>query len=223
MVASLADLFIRGGGNPADVGDMADPHDVGQLAEPLRSRIYTVIQDAPNNGLTLVSGRRSPWQQYLLRAGRVGASLAFNRNYPGVPRTAIPYSSEHQKGKAADMGGTAMSWLSQNRTRYGLARTVSSESWHYEAIGTPTARILPYPGSEPKEPFTVAQYEEIMKRLDAIQAELKAAKTRDEDWMQPTTVRVRELKESLEEGGTIDKNRLEPTTRRVRELHEKAF
>jgi hypothetical protein len=207
----------------ADIGKFADPHDVGELAEPLRSRIYTVIQDAPNNGLVLVSGRRSPWQQYLLRVERVGSSRAFNRNYPGVPRTALPYRSQHQQGLAADMGGTAMSWLSQNRTRYGLARTVSSENWHYEAVGTPTARILPYPGSEPEEPFTVAQYEEIMARLDRIEKELAAAKTRDGDWMEPTAKRVRELKESLEEGGTIDKNRLEPTTRRVRELHEKAF
>jgi hypothetical protein len=69
----------------------------------------------------------------------------------------------------------------------------------------------------------VAQYEEIMARLDRIEKELAAAKTRDGDWMEPTAKRVRELKESLEEGGTIDTNRLEPTTRRVRELHDKAF
>jgi hypothetical protein len=202
---SLADNFVMLGGQRADVGRLANPKDVGELVEPLRSRIYTVIQDAPNHGLVLVSGHRSPWQQYLLRVGRVGASRAFNRNYPGYPRTAIPYSSQHQKGLAADMGGTALEWLYENRTAYGLAKTVSSELWHYEAVGTPTRRIIPYPGSTPvEEEFTVdaeakAAFTAIEKQNAAQLAWMLRMEARIEeletDRWKPTTIRARELVE----------------------------
>jgi hypothetical protein len=210
---------------PTDVGVFADPRDVGELAEPLRSRIYTAINHAPTRGLVLVSGKRSPWQQYLLRVGRVGASRAFNPNYPGSPRTALPYRSNHQRGTAADMGGRELGWLIANETRYGLARTVSSENWHFEAVGTPTAIITPYPGStpaEPEEPFTVAQFEEIMAHLTEIETRVERIegkqREQSDSWLKPTTERVRELKESLEDGGTIDNNRLKPTTQRVRRI-----
>jgi hypothetical protein len=229
-VATLAETFVRLGGRPQDVGRTADSHSVAALAEPLRSRIYTVIQDAPGHGLSVSSGYRTPWQQYMLRAERVGAARAFDRNYPGYPRTAIPYSSEHQKGKAADMGGTALQWLIDHEREYGLERTVRGERWHFEATRTPTRRIIPYPGSrpgepvEPKEPFTVAQYETIMKELGEIREALSRIgarqKEQGEDWLAPTRKDVRELHEDLHEDGTIDKDRLEPTTRRGRETRE---
>jgi hypothetical protein len=123
------------------------------------------------------------------------------------------------------MGGRDLSWLIRNERSYGLERTVPKEDWHFQNTRTPTRRIIPYPGGlgqQLEEPFTVAQYETIMAELAAIRKELAAAKVRDEDWMKPTTVRVRELSESLNDGGTIDKDRLEPTARRVRELWEHA-
>lgn len=152
-----------------------DPKDVGALKEPLRSRIYTVIRDAPNGGLVLVSGARSPWQQYLLRVQRVGAALAFDRRYPGSPRTAIPYSSNHQKGLAADMGGRDLGWLIAQESRYGLARTVRSENWHFEAVGAPIVRIIPYPGSTPDpEEFTVDA--EARARFEALEHDVSEIK-----------------------------------------------
>lgn len=199
MVSSIA---------AADRNVFWDPHDVGALKEPLRSRIYTAIQDAPNNGLALVSGARSPWQQYLLRVERVGASRAFNRNYPGSPRTAIPYSSNHQKGLAADMGGRDLGWLIAQESRYGLARTVRSENWHFEAVGSPIVRIIPYPGGlgEQLEEFTVdaearAEFEALKHDVSLIKGGLM------------------KMQAFLDEA---EKDRLEPTTRRVRELWEHA-
>lgn len=195
---------------PEDIGVFADPKDVGQLAEPLRSRIYTAILDCNahfgREALVLVSGRRSPWQQYLLRRERVGAALAFDRRYPGSPRTAIPYTSQHQKGLAADMGGEGLSWLIAHESRYGLARTVSGERWHEEAVGNPIARIVPYPGSTPqKESFTVdaearAEFEALKKDVSLIKGGLMKMQA----WLDDA-----------------EKNRFEPTTRRGREVWEK--
>lgn len=200
---SLASTFVQLGGRPEDVERYTDPKDIGELAEPLRSRIWTVVQDAPNHGLVLVSGRRSPWQQYLLRAERVGQARAFDRDYPGNPRTAIPYSSHHQTGTAADMGGTALSWLVANERRYGLARTVSSERWHFEASGTPTTRILPYGGPTEQE-FTVdseakAAFANVNAKLDKAIQGLLLLTSRVEELerirFKPTTIRCRELVE----------------------------
>jgi len=232
-VATLAETFVRLGGRPGDVGRTADSHSVGALAEPLRSRIYTAMHDAPTGGLSVSSGYRTPWQQFLLRAERVGASRAFNRAYPGYPRTAIPYSSEHQKGLAADMGGRELQWLIDHERDYGLERTVSSERWHFEATRTPTRRIIPYPGSrpappaEPEEPFTVAQYEQIMSELQEIREALSRIGTRQkeqgEDWLAPTRKDVREMHDYMDPtaAGDLDDDRLRPTTKRVREIWEK--
>lgn len=202
---SLADNFVALGGQREDVDRLADPKDVGELVEPLRSRIFTVIHDA-NGGLVLVSGHRSPWQQYMLRVERVGAARAFDRNYPGSPRTAIPYSSQHQKGLAADMGGTALYWLRDHAAEYGLKRTVASELWHYEAVGTPTRRIIPFGGPFADEEFTV-------------DAEAKAAFTAIEEqnaaqlaWMMRMEARIEQL----------EKDRWKPTTSRVRKLADAA-
>lgn len=128
---------------PGDVGDFADPHDMSLLAEPLRSRLWTMFKDCPQP-MRLVSGMRSPWQQWLLRHERCPGHEFDMRACPGNPVTAIPYSSQHQKGLAADMGGTGMGWCLQRLADYGLARTVSSELWHVEARGTPKIRIHPY-------------------------------------------------------------------------------
>jgi hypothetical protein len=208
---SLADNFVKLGGQRADVGRLANPKDVGELVEPLRSRIYTAMQDAPGHGLVLVSGHRSPWQQYLLRVGRVGARNAFNRNFPGYPRTAIPYSSQHQKGLAADEGGTALEWLYEHRKEYGLAKTVSSELWHYEAVGIPTRRIIPYPGSVPaEEAFNMDdEARKAFAQVNAELAELKSWAMRHEaafddardKWWKTTAARVRVM---LEHAGIKD-------------------
>src|SRR3954452_629509 len=117
---------------PQDVDVFYDAHDISVLVEPLRSRIYTAMQDAPHDQpLVIVSGRRSPWQQYLLRVGRVGAAHAFDSRFKGSPETALPYHSHHQLGTAVDMGGYGLGWLQRHRAEYGLGLTVSGEDWHF--------------------------------------------------------------------------------------------
>lgn len=129
--------------------DYADPRSVAELAEPLRSRIAQVIHDAPTGGLVLVSGRRSPYQQWLIRHERCPGREC-DPGCKGKPVTALPGKSKHQQGKAADMGGRELDWLIAHESAYGLARTVPSERWHFEAVGTPSVPIAPF--GQPAKP-----------------------------------------------------------------------
>ena len=150
--------------------ERSNPRDVGALDEPLRSRIWTAIQDAPNDGLVLVSGLRDPGRQWDLRHERCRGREC-DPSCKGYPVTAVPAKfingqwvggSRHQRGEAADMGGRDLDWLIRNRFKYGLGLTVKSENWHFEASGTdsrarvripnPTVRIIPYGGKEPAKP-----------------------------------------------------------------------
>jgi hypothetical protein len=137
-----------------DRGVYANPRDLSVIAEPLRSIIYTAIEDCPYS-LWLNSGLRSPWQQYLLRVGRCGAAMAFDSDCKGNPTTALPYRSKHQQGTAVDMAGVGLSWLIAHRAEYGLGLTVPGENWHFEVVGSPTRRILRYPGTAPLPPPTL--------------------------------------------------------------------
>lgn len=110
----------------------ADPRDVGELAEPLRSRVAQLIGDAPGDGLLLVSGMRSPYQQWLLRHERCPGQEC-DRACRGRPLTAVPYASRHQRGEAADLGGRALRWAGTRASDYGLVRPVPGEPWHFEA------------------------------------------------------------------------------------------
>lgn len=148
----------------------SDPTSVAELHEPLRSRVAQAIHDAPvrtkaatGTALTLflVSGKRTDYMQWLLRHQRVPAGQECNSAYPGVPLTAVPGHSHHRNIAAdiaaADLGGSALDWLAAHEAEYGLKRTVPSERWHFEAVGTPTRKITPFDGSSvvvPKwEPF----------------------------------------------------------------------
>lgn len=128
-----------------------DSHDLSVIAEPLRSRIYTMMRDCPSSTY-VVSGRRSPWQQYLLRVGRVGADHAFNSNFKGDPTTALPYRSHHQDGTAIDMGGPGLNWMIAHRHDYGLELTVPGENWHFEVEAPSQVRIINYPGGPATPP-----------------------------------------------------------------------
>jgi hypothetical protein len=141
-----------------------DPHDVSQLEEPLRSRVAQAIHDAPMHGIVPVSLRRTPDMQYDLRAERVGVANVFRFPPKGDPVTAVPAvrnpdgswgpGSNHQKGRAADLGGRDMGWLHAHtgghgdrdgRNDYGLFLAVPSESWHFEAsTSEPLKPIAPF-------------------------------------------------------------------------------
>ena len=142
----------------------SNPKAVAELAEPLRSRISQAIADAPGQGLTLVSGYRDSGRQWDLRHERCPGREC-STSCKGYPVTARPGTSKHEKRLAADMGGRALSWLIANREAYGLALTVRSENWHFEADARdartgrvhnrPTRTIRPFNTTPPPRPVPV--------------------------------------------------------------------
>lgn len=176
----------------------SDPKAIAELAEPLRSRVHTLIEDCPWPGeLGLVSGLRDPGTQWDLRLARVGLANIWRFPPKGNPTTAVPArwnpatqqwegGSNHQRGTAADLGGTerAMAWWSRVRESYGLARTVTRERWHAEANGRdvltgrrhdrPTVTIRPY--GEPTTPITPTPDPEDIDVTKAAELEDRIAK-----------------------------------------------
>lgn len=131
----------------------ANPRNVAELAEPLRSRVAKLIADAPRGGLLLVSGRRTPYQQWLLRHDRVPGREC-DPLAKANPPTAVPGRSKHQSGLAADLGGLDLDWAGARAMHYGLSRPVRGEPWHFEPTpGNPTLTIPQWPHAAPA-PFT---------------------------------------------------------------------
>lgn len=128
--------------------EYANPRDLAQVQEPLRSRLWTAQQDAPRGGLILVSGKRTDWQQYLLRQSHGCMGRECDRGCKGKPTTAVPGRSNHRnltaQIAAADMGGIDLRWLADHEAEYGLHRPVPGELWHFECNGTPTRKINRY-------------------------------------------------------------------------------
>lgn len=125
----------------------SNPRDLGQVAAPLRDRLWTAQLMAPRHGLVLVSGKRTDWMQWLLRHERCPGREC-DPTCKGHPQTALPGRSHHRNldavVSAADMGGIDLDWLGRNEQSFGLNRPVKGEKWHFENHGTPTVRIVPY-------------------------------------------------------------------------------
>lgn len=126
----------------------ANPRDLGQVQAPLRDRLWTAMQDAPRGGLILVSGKRSTWQQYLLRQAHGCMNRECDSGCKGTPLTARPGRSHHENLRsdfaAADMGGIDLDWLGRNESNYGIARVVPGERWHFEVVSAPRVKINRY-------------------------------------------------------------------------------
>lgn len=132
--------------------EYADPKSVAELHEPLRSRIAQAEHDAPSGGLFLVSGRRTPYQQWLLRHERCPGHEC-DPAVKGHPTTALPGRSHHENRDsthcAADMGGRDLDWLIAHEDSYGLYRAVRGEKWHFEPKGNPTTHVTPWGHENP--------------------------------------------------------------------------
>lgn len=140
----------------------SNPKDMGQLAEPLRSRLQTMMGDAPGGGLVLVSGFRDPGRQWDLRNARCPGREC-DRGCRGKPLTALPGSSNHQRRTAADIGGRNLAWANRNKARYGLKTPVRGEPWHFEVAGRPAAKISGFNGGARRAVEDVLTADELRK------------------------------------------------------------
>lgn len=124
---------------------------LGQLAEPLRSRVAQLLA-AAGDQVWIVSGRRTMDEQIQLRRAHCGTTWAdiwTKRASECHPATAIPGTSLHETGRAVDLGGN-LALAEQLGGRLGLATPVPGEAWHFEVSGGSAAYLaggdFPTPG-----------------------------------------------------------------------------
>jgi D-alanyl-D-alanine carboxypeptidase len=109
----------------------------GKPSEIATAQAYAVMQEAARRAgvfLSVVSGFRTMADQQRLYACYV------NCNCNQCNLAARPGYSNHQSGSALDLNTEApgvYSWLTNNAANYGFERTVPSEIWHWELVGTP--------------------------------------------------------------------------------------
>lgn len=114
--------------------------DPNSLAEPLGSLIRYAMALAPREGetFTVTSARRSYDEQVAVRKQNCGTSQYQIYDAPSSscsPPTARPGTSNHQTGKAVDMGGSR-EWAAALLRPFHVTRPVPGEDWHYEWRGS---------------------------------------------------------------------------------------
>jgi hypothetical protein len=106
---------------------------LGQLAEPLKSRIAALLART-GDAVWIVSGFRSNQEQIALRRAHCGTTFYDIYQRPSSqcsPPTAIPGRSQHEKGLAVDLGGN-LALAAKEGTALGLDRPVKGEAWHFQ-------------------------------------------------------------------------------------------
>lgn len=109
--------------------------EIKYISEATCDKFLAMAEAASGDGVTIGvnSGFRSYPEQKYLYDGR-------QKGLPGFAPANRPGTSKHQNGIAFDIdvngGGSnpIYVWLSQNATRFGFLRTVSSEPWHWEYL-----------------------------------------------------------------------------------------
>jgi len=107
------------------------------LEDHLEERVKAMV-NASGGRLWLVSGYRSEERQAQLWADAI---RKYGSEQAARKWVAPPGRSNHNHGRAADMGGTeeGMAWMRQNMHRFGLWQPMEWEPWHLEAVDTATA------------------------------------------------------------------------------------
>jgi hypothetical protein len=117
--------YDNGRSSPIDVITISGKH----VSKTTGHAFLKMQAAAKHAGVTigLTSGFRTQQEQQYLYNCYVHKSCN-NGNL-----AAKPGFSNHQNGKALDL--TTSSWLAKNAGKFGFARTVPSEAWHYEYSG----------------------------------------------------------------------------------------
>lgn len=111
--------------------DSTDPA-ITRLRPELLSALREANLQAGTDGVSLSVS--SGWRSQKLQSQLLAEATRKYRSQEEAARwVATPETSPHVSGDAVDVAGEdAMSWLSQNGSRFGLCQIYSNERWHYE-------------------------------------------------------------------------------------------
>lgn len=120
--------------------------DANLIVAPLGPLIRYGLTRAQRDGvaLSLTSGYRTRDQQIAARRRNCGQSefdIFQKRARDCSPPTAVPGTSNHERGRAADMSGNK-EWLARLLAPYEVTRPVAGEDWHYEWRGVNATATL---------------------------------------------------------------------------------
>lgn len=140
-----------GGSSPASSAEsrLSSHHGWSKLHGNMKQKLLRMF--AANPRLTLTSGWRSSSSQHDLFVSRhtrtsEKTSKYYDGSYwkqkPGTPATAVPGSSMHEIGLAADIGPSSQyDWIVANASRFGLqVGTSFGEPWHVQPAELPMSR-----------------------------------------------------------------------------------
>jgi len=108
---------------------------VDDLAEPLRSAVATLLDRAAGR-VWIISGFRTRAEQIELRRLHCGPTDYDIYERPAMecrPPTAIPGTSQHERGLAVDLGGD-LGLAAYLAPSCRLTLTVPGEPWHFEHL-----------------------------------------------------------------------------------------
>lgn len=152
VAPSEADGVIRDGDQPT-VFD-TDRVAIGNLDPALLDALQRAAEDAADDGLEfrVNSGWRSAaLQERMLQ----DAVVQYGSEAEAARWVATPQTSAHVSGDAVDLGPlSALDWLAQHGSDYGLCQTYANESWHYElrpdAVGQGCPEMYADPTEDPR-------------------------------------------------------------------------
>lgn len=118
------------------IGDPITGSTTTQGLDPAMKKRMSAMM-AANPSLKINSGHRTAKQQAALYALKGGKGVA------------SPGHSQHQLGKAADVGPPSQyGWIAKNASKYGLGRPDAGEPWHLQAMGDPSSSSASVTGGQ---------------------------------------------------------------------------
>jgi hypothetical protein len=113
-----------------------------RVAKSLVPKLESMIDAAAKDGVSLTGGgwRDMAAQIKLREEHGCGGPLIYDKSCKGKPRTAIPSTSNHEKGLAIDFhncsaGSRCFKWLKSHAAEYGFYN-LPDEAWHWSTDGS---------------------------------------------------------------------------------------